>query len=46
MLERFVTITDIHSERLITVVEFISLTNKRGASFLEFRLKRADLLAE
>jgi len=46
VLERFVTTTDIDSERLITVVEFISLTNKRGAGFLEFRLKRADLLAE
>ena len=46
VLEQFVTITDIHSERLITVVEFISPTIKHSEGLLEFRLKRADLLAE
>jgi len=43
--ERSVQITEAGTERLITVIEFVSPTNKRGAGLQAFRDKRAHLLA-
>jgi hypothetical protein len=43
--ERSVQITEAGTERLVTVIEFVSPTNKRGAGLQAFRDKRAHLLA-
>src|SRR5687768_8033362 len=43
--ERFVRIVEAGGERLITVIEFVSPTKKRGEGLLAFRNKRAELLA-
>ena len=42
--ERFIRIIEAASERLITVLEFVSPTNKRGEGLRAFRTKRAELL--
>jgi hypothetical protein len=42
--ERFIRIVEAGTERLITVIEFISPSNKRNPGLLEFRAKRAELL--
>jgi hypothetical protein len=42
--ERFIRIVEAGTERLITVIEFVSPTNKRGDGLVAFRGKRADLL--
>jgi hypothetical protein len=43
--ERFIRVIRAGTERLITVVEFVSPTNKRGEGLHAFRSKRAELLA-
>jgi hypothetical protein len=43
--ERFIKIIEAGTERLITVIEFVSPTNKRGAGLLAFKQKRAEMLA-
>lgn len=43
--ERFIEILDSTGERLITVVEFVSPTNKRGKGMKAFLGKREDLLS-
>lgn len=43
--ERSVQITEAGTERLVTVIEFVSPSNKRGAGLQAFRDKRAHLLA-
>jgi len=43
--ERFIPIVETGTERVITVIEFISPSNKRGQRLVEFRSKRAELLA-
>jgi len=45
IIERFVTITDTRNKRLVTVIEFVSPTNKRGEGLRAFRSKRVELLA-
>ncbi len=43
--ERYITIIDAKTERLVTVIEFLSPTNKRrGESMRDYRSKRAELL--
>ena len=42
--ERYVRITEAGTERLITVIEFLSPTNKRGEGLQAFKAKRARLL--
>ena len=42
--ERFVRVMEPATERLITVLEFVSPTNKRGEGLSAFRSKRAELL--
>ena len=44
IIERFIRIFDAGGE-LITVIEFLSPTNKRGPGMVSYREKRADLLA-
>lgn len=43
--ERFIRILDARTERLITVIEFVSPTNKVGEGLYVFRAKRGELLA-
>ena len=43
--ERFVEITDVTGERLVTVIEFVSPTNKRGEGLRAFVEKRNTLLS-
>lgn len=43
--ERYIRIIDAGAERLITVIEFLSPTNKHGEGLIVFRAKRAELLA-
>jgi hypothetical protein len=43
--ERFVRIIEAGTERLITVIEFVSPTNKRPEGVAAFKSKRAELLA-
>lgn len=44
--ERFIRVIDAGTERLVTVIEFVSPTNKRGGEGIHaFRSKRAALLA-
>ncbi len=43
IIERFVRVID-ESGQLITVIEFVSPTNKRSPGIESYRLKRADLL--
>lgn len=43
--ERFVRVVEAGSERLVTVIEFVSSTNKRGEGLHLFRSKRGELLA-
>lgn len=44
--ERFIKVIEAGTERLVTVIEFVSPTNKRGGEGLQaFRSKRAELLA-
>jgi hypothetical protein len=43
--ERFIKIIAAGTQRLITVIEFVSPTNKRGEGLHAFRSKRAELLA-
>jgi hypothetical protein len=43
--ERFIRIVEIRTERLITVIEFVSPTNKRKRGLHAFRRKRAELVA-
>jgi len=45
LTERFIRVIETGTERLITVIEFVSPTNKRGAGLAEFRAKRGELLA-
>lgn len=45
VVERSVQITEAGTERLITVIEFVSATNKRADGLQAFRDKRARLLA-
>jgi hypothetical protein len=44
MTERFIEIFDVTGRRLITVIEFVSPTNKRGEGLKEFIAKRGELL--
>jgi hypothetical protein len=44
VIERFIKIIDAGSERLITVIEFVSPTNKRGQGLVAFRGKRYELI--
>ena len=44
MTERFIRIIEAGSERLVTVIEFVSPTNKRGDGLRAFRAKRSELL--
>lgn len=44
IIERFIRIIEARTERLITVIEFVSPTNKRSAGLFSFRSKRAELL--
>jgi hypothetical protein len=44
MTERFVRVTEVGTERLVSVLEFVSPTNKRGEGLSAFRSKRAELL--
>ena len=44
-IERFVRIVETGTERLISVIEFISPSNKRKPGLLEFRNKRTELIA-
>jgi hypothetical protein len=44
MVERFLRIVEAGTERLITVIEVVSPTNKRGDGLRAFRAKRADVL--
>lgn len=41
--ERFIKIIEVGTERLVTVIEFLSPTNKQGEGLVAFRAKRADL---
>ena len=43
--ERFIRVIEAGTERLITVIEFVSPTNKSGEGLHAFRAKRAELLA-
>jgi hypothetical protein len=43
--ERFIEIIDTNGERLVTVVEFVSPTNKRGKGLDAFVQKREELLS-
>jgi Protein of unknown function (DUF4058) len=43
--ERFIRVTEAGSERLITVIEFVSPTNKHGEGLQAFRAKRSELLS-
>ncbi len=45
LTERFIEIRDATGERLITVIEFVSPTNKRGKGLREFRRKRERLVS-
>jgi hypothetical protein len=45
MTERSVQITEAGTDRLVTVIEFVSPANKRGGGLQAFRDKRARLLA-
>ncbi len=45
MIERFIRVIEARTERLVTVIEFVSPTNKRGDGLQAFRQKRAELLA-
>jgi hypothetical protein len=45
IIERFIKIIDVGIERLVTVIEFVSPTNKRGEGLRAFRSKRAELVA-
>jgi hypothetical protein len=45
IIERFIKIVDAGAERLVTVIEFVSPTNKCGEGMRAFRRKRAQLLA-
>jgi hypothetical protein len=42
--ERFIRVIEAGSERLVTVIEIVSPTNKRGNGLGAFRSKRAELL--
>lgn len=44
IVERFIRVIEAGTERLITVIEFVSPTNKRGEGLEAFRVKRASLL--
>ena len=45
MTERYVTVIDANSEKLVTVIEFLSPTNKRrGEGMRDYRAKRQQLL--
>lgn len=44
MIERFLRVIEAGTERLVTVIEFVSPTNKRGDGLHSFRSKRAELL--
>ena len=43
--ERFIKLIETDTERLVTVIEFVSPTNKLGEGLGAFRKKRAELLA-
>jgi hypothetical protein len=42
--ERFIRIVETGTERLITVIEFLSPSSKRNPGLIEFRAKRAEFL--
>lgn len=44
-IERFVQVVELGSGRLITVIEFLSPSNKQGEGLFAFRAERAELLA-
>jgi hypothetical protein len=44
VMERSIRIVQMGTERLITVIEFVSPTNKRNPDMYDFRAKRAELL--
>jgi hypothetical protein len=43
--ERFIEILDVNGERLVTVIEFVSPTNKQGKGLEAFVQKREELLS-
>lgn len=45
IVERYIEVLENESDRLVTVIEFFSPTNKRGGGLREFRRKRGKLLA-
>lgn len=45
IIERFIEIIDANGERLVTVIEFVSPTNKRGKGLEAFVQKREELLS-
>jgi hypothetical protein len=45
IIERFIRIVESKTQRLVTVIEFVSPTNKRGEGLHAFRSKRAQLIA-
>jgi hypothetical protein len=44
VIERFIKIIDAGDERLVSVIEFVSPTNKRGQGLVAFRSKRDELI--
>ena len=44
VVERFIKVIEAGTERLVTVIEFVSPTNKQGPGPQAFRSKRAELL--
>src|SRR5579884_2052949 len=44
IIERFIRVIETGTERLVTVIEFVSPTNKRGEGLYEFRAKRGKLV--
>jgi hypothetical protein len=45
IIERFIRIIEARTERLVTVIEFVSPTNKRTSGLFAFKSKRMELLA-
>ena len=43
-MQKYITITDARGSRLITVIELLSPSNKRGGGMREYRKKRQDIL--
>jgi len=45
IIERYIRVVEAGTERLVTVIEFVSPTNKRGSGLYPFQAKRAELLS-